>query len=456
MALSLGTNFDHALLRSVQAKDVSVVYGKLHNDVIGGGRPAFLLPEVTAQDLEEHVRIAHSQNIEFNYLWNTCCLDNLEMERETNKKIVDHLDWLRAIKVDWITVVFPYFVELIKRRAPEIRVSLSMFADVNCVQKAKLFEKMGVDEITLPDSYNRNFGLLRKLRKSVSCGFQLIATNTCLMTCPHRHVHNNYLSHASQAKGYYTVNHSLLSCTRDGVKDPAELIKSPWIRPEDLHFYEEIGFSKFKLTSRMMRTERLVRVVDAYHRRRWDGDLGLLLNLKVKEDFVPPNLKMLKSMTETMSDEAKVPQWFNELVFAQEGCIDNRSLDGFLEAFVRDERDCQNRSCGEDCRYCYDVAKRAVSYDKEFHEALGRALDERFGALASGTFFENGTTVAWSEDAREKMTALLRRYTGKRPESYRIGVTILAEDGAIGRGTRRVEIPDVESAGEHLRGRLTG
>jgi collagenase-like PrtC family protease len=64
--------------------------------------------------------------------------------------------------------------------------------------------------------------------------------------------------------------------------DPVELLKSPWIRPEDIPHYEAIGYDRFKITERFKRTPLLLENVRAYENRRYDGNLLDLFTLPRK------------------------------------------------------------------------------------------------------------------------------------------------------------------------------
>jgi len=59
MKLRVSTNFDNALIPGLAGTDTEELYGKLPHDVVGGVRPAFLLPQVGREEIEEHIRQAH-------------------------------------------------------------------------------------------------------------------------------------------------------------------------------------------------------------------------------------------------------------------------------------------------------------------------------------------------------------------------------------------------------------
>ena len=118
MKILLSTNFDPLLIKKLKKSDVSVVFGKLTADVIGGGRPSLRLPKVGIAQLEEHINLAHEHGMEFNYLLNAGCLDNLEHTKEKNKQILELLDLIKQLKVDWVTLSVPYLIDLVRSRLP--------------------------------------------------------------------------------------------------------------------------------------------------------------------------------------------------------------------------------------------------------------------------------------------------------------------------------------------------
>lgn len=180
MRLSVSTNFDDALLEGLAGTEVECVYGKLSEDAVGGGRPSVMLPAVDRDRLARHVARAHELGLEFNYLLNASCMDNRELTKKGYGQLAELIDWLRSVKVDAVTVTMSVLIPILRERAPDLPVAVSSLAIIDTVEKARQFERLGVEELTLYEDLNRNFALLRKLRRSVSCDLRLIATNSCL------------------------------------------------------------------------------------------------------------------------------------------------------------------------------------------------------------------------------------------------------------------------------------
>jgi len=121
MKLRVSTNWDDSLLDGLAETCTEEVYGKLPFDVIGGVRPAFLLPQVSRKEVEAHVRYARQKGIRVNYLINTMCLNNVHYSRQGYREIVELLEWIGKIGTEIVTVGFPYMVRLVQEVLPFIR-----------------------------------------------------------------------------------------------------------------------------------------------------------------------------------------------------------------------------------------------------------------------------------------------------------------------------------------------
>lgn len=447
MRLSVGTNFDDRLPELLKGTQVEVFYGKMSADLVGGGRPTFALPQVDQQRVEEHVKAIHKHGFKFNYLLNATCLDNLETTREFNKQLHEMLDWLGELKVDYITVTIPMLIDVVRSALPNVKISLSTFANVNSIRQAKYFEDRGGAEITLPESRNRDFAFLKALRKNTSCDYQLIATNDCMFDCPLRHHHANFQSHASQSQHVsqgFALDYCMLRCTQHKMMHPEELIKSPWIRPEDVKVYTDLGYEKIKLTERMKKTEKIAETAKAYSQGSYDGNLLKLLNSRLsEEDFEIPDFS--KNNNEKFVSPGKMSQVYR-LIFSLHANIDNKRLDGFLQGF-------KNNNCGllncEQCGYCKSWADKTVEMDKNNLEVL-KNFEEIFYELGTGGFFKMDrdqiTNIVWEKEA----TSTFNQFMERKPEFIRamaeVEIRKKAEAIAQEKGNAEVSSEDVAKA----------
>ena len=275
-AFCIPCNWDPQLVESLGTFPViHYLYGKLSNDEIGGGRPFFKLPHPNKTFVKNYLKKARQKNLHFNYLLNSSCIGNKEYRKGGRKKILNLLKWAVDIGVDYVTVALPYLAEIIKTNFPKMNICVSKMAFVCDGRQAKFWEDLGAREITLNPDVNRNFKKLEQIRKSVRCDLILLVNEACLYHCPYVYYHANSDSHASQTGSTQNyICYSRIFCEKIFITDTSQIIRSTFIRPEDLHFYEKIGINKFKLVGRTRPTDWILTALRAYVDRRQEGNLA--------------------------------------------------------------------------------------------------------------------------------------------------------------------------------------
>lgn len=198
MKLSVPINWDIELLEALIDYPVDNVYGTMGRTIVGGGRPACALPRVNKKQVEKYIEKTHSLGIKFTYLLNAPCLSNMEYNRGAHREIIKYLKWINDIEVDCVTVSISYLIEIIKNQFPKLKIKVSTIAQVNSVQRAKFFELLGADEISIDFMINRDFHLLKNIKEATKCNIQLLLNDMCLYQCPFRQYHYNVLGHVSQ------------------------------------------------------------------------------------------------------------------------------------------------------------------------------------------------------------------------------------------------------------------
>lgn len=416
MKFSIGTNFDDRLIDAIReidtARSIKSVFGKLRKDITGGGRASMILPKLTMKGLARYIDYCHKNGLKFNYLLNPMCLGNKEINARSHLKILNYIERLLDAGADQLTLNSPYLCELVKKQFPRTKVTIGLYAYIYNLQHVKYWEGLGADELTLHHLVNRNFALLEeclKYCKNKDMELRLIANNVCLHDCPYQINHGTGQSHASQ-KGNFSsdlyLDYNLLSCNYSKIKDPAKLLASEWIRPEDIHVYEELarktGNSRFsiKLLERTKTTDFLIKVICAYTSRSYDGNLIDILTWPSKKNaLVIHKLPMyIKAVLGgyNLVELRKFESTFNLPPIR----IDNKSLNGFIEKF-KVNYDCNANVCGEisrreepngypKCSYCSTWAENAVTYDEPARAQWLAEADSVFDALKTSRIFGKG------------------------------------------------------------------
>lgn len=373
MKLSVPTNWDSELLEKLADYPVHDIYGVSDKNIIGAGRPAWALPSVSRKEIERHIKKIHSLGKTFTYLLNAPCLNNMEYNRKTRWKIIEYIKWINDIGVDYVSVTIPYLMEIIKNNFPKLKLKASTILHINSVQKAKFFEMLGIDDVTVDFMINRDFRLLESIKRSTKSEITLILNDVCLYQCPFRYYHYNIVGHSSQIlnpfRGFYP-DYCTIKCIPIRLTSFKEILKIRWIRPEDINEYEKIGIDSFKISGRTHSTDWILRAVKAYLSREYDGNLLDLIdclessngglerrpfNIRKNRNFINYALTMPFRLCKNYYNWYLIKDEMSKYIY-----IDNRKLDGFIDFFKKN--DCLS-SCTS-CDYCGRWANEVISADQ--------------------------------------------------------------------------------------------
>ena len=390
---SLAANYDPELVPALAAYPVDEVYGKFPADGVSGGRPRYLATPLSEADLRGYVSLLDRHGIAFNYLLNGSCFGNHEWTRPWQKKVTALLTKVGDMGVRRVTVSTPFLLELVKRRFPQFKVRVGIYAQVDTPRRARFWEELGADAITLESfSINRDFRRLAAIRQAVHCDLQLIANHVCLMNCPLQSYHQNGFAHASDDSGTLFIDYCLLRCSRMRLADPSQFIKSAWIRPEDIAAYVATGYTTFKLLERGIPSAELLRRIQAYSAGRFEGNLaGLLLSYGFQEPLRKESLWALRHFwkprqvnpqrLKPLRELARLQGWQTPLPECPI-TVDTRQIpENFLDGFR--ERDCASMDCRA-CGYCERIAAQAVSITPGYRTEVLEKYAEMDEAMATG------------------------------------------------------------------------
>ena len=399
MKLSVAANFDGEIADELARWPVEEVYGKLPRDGVSGGRPSYMAAPIGWAGLREYAATLRARGIAFNYLLNGACLGNREWDRRWQRRLMRLLDRLGTIGIDRLTVSTPFLLEAIKARRPQFRVKVGIYAQVDTPGRARFWQDLGADAITLESfSINRDFERLAAIRAAVACELQLIVNHPCLPNCPLQVYHQSGIAHASDGSRGLYVDWCFLRCTRMRLDDPSLLIRAAWIRPEDLHHYEAIGYTTFKLLERGIPSANLLQRVRAYGQRRFEGNLAeILLPYGFRQAPPKPRFWGLRHFLRPRAIRPWTARPLLDLarrqgmLFARQRPpvrIDSGAIpDDFLPE-VR--RRCGGQGTCDGCAYCHEVAAAAVTFEPEERDDLLSRYGRLERQMASGSLWDAG------------------------------------------------------------------
>jgi collagenase-like PrtC family protease len=266
-------------LKEQNGNRIREVYLSGPQEYSGSGRIA---PELSFDQFAEVVGKIHEENVRVNLLLNSICEGSDWYSPAVLKSTMDYLQRAhRDLGIEAITIANPLYIREVRKRFPDIEICASVLADIDCVQKAVIYTKAGADVITPDVNINRDLALLKKIKDATGTEIKLMVNEGCLLRCPFRKFHFNYISHKSRnpaMAGKMRAEDNVFSanCIQLTKSDPSQVLKSCWIRPEDAEKYSQISHY-FKIVGRTSSRSMVIRSVEAYLNESWTGDLMELM-----------------------------------------------------------------------------------------------------------------------------------------------------------------------------------
>jgi collagenase-like PrtC family protease len=261
-------------LKEHGANRITEVYLSGPQEFAGSGR---LAAETSVKEFLAVVERIHGAGLRADLVLNSTC----EGTEWYSRKSVDRLLGFIALAheehgVETVTLANPLYLSEIRKRFPGLEICASVLANIDCVQRAVIYREAGADVITPDADINRDLPLLKEIKDATGARIKLLANEGCLYKCPFRQFHFNAKSHASKEIGGDETDVSFADFFGAGTNvmdnDLSQLLKSPWIRPEDLRAYGGIT-DYFKLVCRSQKMSFVTRAARAYLEEAYEGDL---------------------------------------------------------------------------------------------------------------------------------------------------------------------------------------
>lgn len=259
------------------------------------GRVARSMDIASFRDVVERI---HRAGVRVNLVMNSVCEGIEWYETRTQKKTRHYLEWACGdLGVESVTVANPLYLKAIRRWLPDVELCASVLMDVDCVERAQIAADLGADVLTPDVNINRNLDVLRRIKETTGLVLKIMVNEGCLSKCPWRKFHFNAVSHIGRNAGLVGTGLSpeefVAQCTQVAYRtfftccnerihnDRSQILRSQWIRPEDLSLYEGISVY-FKISGRTMPHEALVKTVSAYMDQTYDGNILELLDSSIR------------------------------------------------------------------------------------------------------------------------------------------------------------------------------
>ena len=238
--------------------------------------------EELKEDITADMKWARSHGLSLDLLINAMCYGEEAFTPEQHAHVIGVLADMdrRGILPETVTVISPYLAQIIKRDFPKIDIRASVNAHVDSIISMEYMAPM-FDSYYISRDLQRDLPTLRAFRKwTRDHGKKLcmLVNGSCLRNCPFHFFHETINSHG--------LSRTVEETRRTGIqpsrcvnmymkKQYEEILRSSWIRPEDLHFYED-EVDVIKLSTRAVPDPE--RIIRAYCERSYDGNLLRLLD----------------------------------------------------------------------------------------------------------------------------------------------------------------------------------
>jgi collagenase-like PrtC family protease len=382
----------HALNQEFSASGgrIAEIYGSFQEGAFNSARPSKYLPAVNREQFQRHVASAKDKGITFNYLFNAPSYANLEYTHEGRTELAELLGFLVDAGVASVTVAIPYMVEIIRSTFPQLEVVTSTIGYVGAVAGINQYQEAGAARIVLDVEVNRDFQFLRTASAESPVPLEIIVNPVCISQCHFKYNHYCVASMGSQSflrggAGIPYNQYYLNWCFLQKLQKEGEFVKSPWVRPEDLHLWEEAGISYFKIAGRGLPGSEILRLCRSYLAQDFSGNLLDLLGW--------PHWLAFRDNC----DGTKLP--------ALDVILDNKSLDGFLEFFARKTPQCR-LGCRQ-CGHCLAWSRKTLRYNDEelkdqYVANMARNLRHLVQDIPSAQETQDAVT-SWQEQAAEQV-----------------------------------------------------
>ena len=332
---------------------IAEVYAARKFSILGSGRTASTTYDMT-RPIREYVEEAHRNGIRFEYLWNAITIGGKEWDADFQDKLYEEAKTLVDAGVDGLTITNPLLCLKMKKWFPQMKVSSSVNNHLDSVERIQqAVDYLDIDRLMLDNRHARNVHFVSEVHKAFpTLPIIVLVNEACLPECVLQAYHQEHTANASRSNNDYDApDLCRIFCTRKKLQQPVYTLKAPWVRPEDLHYLFEAGASLIKLAGRTERSEWMVKLAQAYAFGEYDGDIWELIE---KPGSVRPE------WDEVMRKKVEHGRFR----------VDNKSLDGFIEPFVKGAVPCVQgfKGCGT-CRWC-DQWMHAVTSPANLEERI--------------------------------------------------------------------------------------
>lgn len=269
-------NSTRAIIEGTGGK-IDEVYLSVKNSRFGSGRN--YVHEVDISEIARQVEIARKHKVHISPAFNTVCFGAQKFNDSFRNEFTNLIGDLREVGIDRLIISDPYIMEIVRDKFPDMKIIVSVFSEVDSINRLKFYNDMGVDRIVIPHELNRNMEKLKKFVEVSKCDLELLLNLGCSHYCARGDTHSMFTGHyVGEMRKKVMGDCYNAYCNRYKLNHPSDFLSQDWIRPEDIYRYEKIGIEYFKIAGRATSTSRVIKTANAYIDRSYEGNIFDLIS----------------------------------------------------------------------------------------------------------------------------------------------------------------------------------
>jgi len=227
--------------------------------------------------LEADLRALKEMGVRLDLLFNGACYGQYAASQRLENETASILEHLQNVVggVEIVTTTSLAIARTVRKYFPEIDVRASVNMRIGTVKGMQYVQGLFTSYHAQRD-YNRDLPRLRELKAWTDANGKkliMLANSGCLAFCSGQSFHDNMVAHEAEIDETLNIENWTPHVCWHNLQDRANwpmLLQNTWIRPEDLHHYDDL-FPVVKLATRMHARPRMV--IHAYTSRKYAGNL---------------------------------------------------------------------------------------------------------------------------------------------------------------------------------------
>lgn len=225
---------------------------------------------------EEELKKIKDMGIKLDVLFNGNCYGEYALSEKLANTVISILRHLEDTVggAQIVTTASPAIAHTVKKHFPQVEIRASVNMKIGSV-KGMVYLSELFDSFHVQRDYNRDLDHLRVLKQWADTAGKklvLLANSGCFINCSGQIFHDNLVAHEAQICEMSNLKDFMPYVCWNALKKRENwpmLLQNTWIRPEDLHHYEDL-FETVKIATRMHARPGMV--IDAYCRRKFYGN----------------------------------------------------------------------------------------------------------------------------------------------------------------------------------------